>query len=76
MRYRFLRKKIKKLIAPAFPHLHILKHPKISASETNLGRWRAVGRQPFSNNLRYAYGHTMRDAYLNYMKRWYHNTPN
>lgn len=74
MMYRFLRKKIKKLIAPGHPHLHLLKHAKTTGFR-GTGRWRAVGRHPFSHNLRYAYGHTMKEAYEQYMKIFYRNTP-
>jgi len=74
MLYRFLRKKIKKLIAPAYPHIRILKYAKEKGGK-GTGRYQAVGRKPFSKNLRYAYGETLRDAYLNYMNEYYRLTP-
>lgn len=72
MLYRFLRKRIKKCIAPGHPHLRLLKHAKTTGFQGR-GRWQAVGRRPYTHNLRYAYGHTMHEAYEKYMRIFYRN---
>lgn len=74
MLYRFLRKKIKKIIAPGHPHIRLLKHAKTTGFQGR-GRWQAVGRMPYSYNLRYAYGRTQREAYEQYMNTFYRLTP-